>query len=132
MSTDFGTDFDWTDDVPLRDTPVNGLKNLGNALCRRLQTPRGALAFIGDDPDYGLDIRSIVGMSMTDREVSQWQTAIAHECEKDERVASADVALQFEFDTQTLTITINITTADDTATLVLTATSVTVDLLRIS
>ena len=40
---------------------VSGRVAHAQAIARRLGTPRGDLARIGDDPDYGTDLRAFVG-----------------------------------------------------------------------
>jgi hypothetical protein len=110
---DYGTDLAVVDDLPARDAFVSGRLNVGYALARRLQTPRGALAAIGDDADYGLDVRQLVGAGLTDRQRAEWEAAIAAECRKDDRVDSATVTLTSDLSTQTLTIDIAVMLVDD-------------------
>jgi hypothetical protein len=110
---DYGTDLAVVDDLPSRDAFVSGRLNVGYALARRLQTPRGALAAIGDDADYGLDIRQLVGAGLTDRQRAEWEAAIAAECRKDDRVDSALVTITSDIGTQTLTVDIAVTLVDD-------------------
>ena len=59
--TDIGTDLYCISDLDPAGRTVSGPEALAQAIARRLQTPRGALAAIGDDPDYGLDLRDYVG-----------------------------------------------------------------------
>lgn len=89
MATDFGSDLDVRDDLPVTDRVVSGLPNLGNALYRRLITPNGTL--IGD-PDYGLDVRQLLSMGMTAQLLAPWMDQISTECEKDDRVLSASTS----------------------------------------
>jgi hypothetical protein len=90
---DYGKDVDAYADLPLRFALSSSSKNVINALIRRLTTARGALAVIGEDPDYGLDIRALLGEAFTSSTITKWRADIAHECQKDERVDHADVAI---------------------------------------
>jgi hypothetical protein len=130
----YGSDTDCAVDLPLRDAQVTGRKNLANALVRRLQTPRGALAEIEDDPDYGLDVRQLVGAGLTRAQVARWQAEIAAECAKDERVVSASVVLTFVREMQRITIEIEIMPVNESVplTLVLAVAALTVEVMRIS
>jgi hypothetical protein len=133
MAIDYGTDTACVDDVGLRDTLVTGRRLVANALARRLGTPRGALAEIGDDPDYGLDVRLLIGANLGQADERRWESDIARECEKDPRVASAATTLTFEQATHSVTITIEIDPADDAAPfpLVISVDALTVDVLSV-
>ena len=85
MTIDYGTELSWTDDVDPTHRFVTGTRLLGEALYRRLITPRGQLL---DDPDYGLGIVQLLNKPMTTREIASLPARIQAECLKDERVAS--------------------------------------------
>src|SRR4051812_20722035 len=52
-----GTDIKGIFDTGSMLSLATGLENVGNAMCRRLITPRGALFY---DPEYGFDVRSFL------------------------------------------------------------------------
>lgn len=126
----YGTDVAVVNDLPLRRNLVSGQANLSRALARRLSTPRGALAAIGGDPNYGYDVRLLLLEAVTPAKVAQWKSEIARECDKDERVQSCAADVQFA--NNTLTITLSVTTDDDAAPYqaVLSVTALTVTLLE--
>lgn len=132
MAVDFGTDVDVSTDLPLRRQLVSGKANLGRALVRRLMTPRGALAIVGEDPNYGLDVRQLLNEQMTPTAKATWQSKIARECEKDERVLGCVASIQFNAGASTATITLTIATADTSApfSLVVAVSALTVQLLE--
>jgi phage baseplate assembly protein W len=63
----------------------SGIANLGEALTRRLGTPRGQLVY---DPNYGLDLREWLNQALDATTLAQACIAIGNECLKDERVAA--------------------------------------------
>lgn len=65
-----------------------GYANLGEALFRRLITPRGGLFY---DIDYGFDVRQWINDHGTEDRIYELATGIALECEKDPRVEAAMV-----------------------------------------
>src|SRR5262245_4471104 len=82
---DFGTDIDCQTDHGMSFGLAYGLVNIGNALIRRLITPRGTLA---GDSDYGTDIRAYLNDIISDRKLSEIERAAETECLKDPRVQS--------------------------------------------
>lgn len=92
MTTDFGTDINTLDllDLDPYFTEVTGHEGLGQALGRRLVTPRGSLE---DDPAYGYDVR--VRMNDDDPNVDAIAVEVAAELVKDERVESASASVTF-------------------------------------
>ncbi len=133
MAIDYGRDTSVIDDVGPRDRLVSGRRNLANALARRLGTPRAALAEIDDDGDYGLDLRQLIGESLSPADERRWKADIAAECEKDSRVGAAVVSFTLTPATQALEIVIEIEPADGSApfTLVLAISELTVEVLRV-
>src|SRR5262249_10221601 len=124
---DYGTGLDVISRWPSRFTYASGLRNVGNNLCRRLQTIRGSLPW---DPDCGYDLRSLLRGSLTVGELSRASAALAGEGEKDERVEAASARVVA--DQGTLRVTIEIDTAQGPFSLVLAVNDVTVELLAIT
>jgi phage baseplate assembly protein W len=109
---------------------VSGETNLAHALARRLSTPRGGLFYA---PNYGLDLRSYLGADLTDTQLATLGPATAQECEKDERVQSCTVDLEFNFATETLSAKVMVTTATGGAfVFILAISDVTVELLDLT
>lgn len=106
---EFGIDVDAVTDVPLDWALCSGLRNLGNALARRLGTVLGALA---SDPNYGFDLRDMLVAGVDQSTFGAFRGQIVAEIEKDERV-SAVSSIDFDFDdgTQQLAISIEVETA---------------------
>ena len=136
-NTNFGTDIDCGPyDIPLIFGTCTGNKNLGNALVRRLTTPRGALALINPSygPNYGTDIRSLLSSALTRNSTSSMQAAIQAECQKDPRVQSAAVTVVLNLGDPThgsATVTIIVTTSNGPFPLVLSVDQLTVEILSI-
>jgi phage baseplate assembly protein W len=126
MVADFGIDTSSFPDLDPSFSALTDQRVVAEALTRRLTTPRGALPFY---PDYGTDVRGWLNESVTQARLSEWRRAVQRECEKDERVASADASLAYNQQSQTLSISVAGTTADGPFALVLSVTSVTVTLL---
>jgi hypothetical protein len=70
-------------------TLVTGRTALAQAIARRLQTPRGTLAWIGDTADYGYDVRQHLGDDLTPRLQSLIASRVEAEALADERVRAA-------------------------------------------
>lgn len=133
MAIDFGTDTQASSDLTRRETLVTGKINVGYALARRFMTPRGGLAAIGGDPDYGLDLREMVNSALTLAQQARWKADIALEAEKDPRIQNASADFVFDQSRSTATVTITLVSADDGApfTLVLQVTAATVEVLEV-
>lgn len=87
MAVNYGQDTFCITDVPLIDTQVtNPALLVGQRLARRLQTPRGALAFINGDPNAGYDVRGLILGKLDPGTIAAAQTQIENECLKDECV----------------------------------------------
>ena len=97
---DLGTDLRALADLDARVPIQGGLRNLGEALARRLQTPRGGLFYA---PDYGTDIRAWLNESFTPASFFRAKVAVEAECEKDERVKAATATVRLGLN-QTLVI----------------------------
>jgi hypothetical protein len=93
VSTFFGSDTVCISDLSLIDTQTSDpIQVIGQRIARRLQTTRGALALIGDDPDFGFDVRQFVNGKFNPRDRNSIESLIAAEILKDEQVASATVS----------------------------------------
>lgn len=123
----FGTDISCVDDLDPTFGLVAGNTTLAQAILRRLSTPRGGLL---DDPDYGYDVRSLLADEGTLRSLTAARVAIANEVEKDERVFSCDVELEFLAPAESLLIRLEVTTARGPFRLVLEASQVNVEILE--
>jgi hypothetical protein len=103
VDSKLGTDIDGIFDTGTMLTLASGLKNLGNALCRRLITPRGALFY---DPEYGYDVRSFLNKGFTPDQLAAVQDQIAAEVEKDDRIQDATVTVVTDISAMSMQITI--------------------------
>jgi phage baseplate assembly protein W len=106
---DVGIDVDALTDVPLDWSLCSGLRNLGNALGRRLRTVLGALA---SDPNYGFDLRDMLNAGVDASRLSALRGQVVAEIEKDQRV-NAVSTIDFTYDggTQALSIALSVETA---------------------
>lgn len=123
---DFGVDIATPDasDIDPYFTTVSGWRGLGQALARRLITPRGSLL---DDDAYGYDLRSRLSDTFTAADLAQIGAIAKRELEGDERVDSATVTATFS--AGTLRVSAAIQTASGSFRLVLAVSSVTTEIL---
>lgn len=123
---DFGTDISTPDAADLDPyfAPVSGWRGLGQALARRLVTPRGSLI---DDASYGYDLRSRLNDALTPADLAALGAVVKRELEADERVETASAAVTLAG--STLRVAARITTASGTFRLVLAVGSVTAEIL---
>lgn len=93
MATYYGSDSGpCTTDLPLISTTITDPKRLiGERTIRRLTTPRGALALINDDPNFGYDVRQYVNAKLTPDDIATAASNIHDEVTKDEQIESANV-----------------------------------------
>jgi hypothetical protein len=98
-----GGDIDCILDVGRSLSIATGLRNIGNALARRLVTPRGGLFY---DPNYGLDVRAFVNAGFTPQQLAQVQGDVAAEVAKDERVENPVVIVVPNLAAATMVITV--------------------------
>lgn len=122
--TDFGTDLDLLTDLSSTMATVSGRKALGQALARRLQTPRGRLL---KHPNYGFDLAGRINDDLTQAEIAAIGSDVEAECLKDERVLACSVSSVFA--ASTLTVVITVTDAAGPFALVLAASAVNVTLV---
>ena len=126
MATDFGTDIDCAFGLSPSFQLVTGNTLLAQALMRRLTTPRGGLWY---DPNYGFDLRILVGATLTNSQLGALSGMIEVECEKDDRVSSARCALTLA--NGRMTVAITVTTRTGAFDLTLGVSDVTVELLKV-
>ena len=94
MATNFGSDTSCVTDLPRIDLQVTSPQKLiGQRIARRLQTPRGALAAIGDDANFGWDVRQYANGRLGPTTIATAESQIEAECTKDEQVQSASVKI---------------------------------------
>lgn len=95
MATNYGSGTDgWISDMPLVwAQTVDPIRIVANRIARRLTTPRGALAYLSDDADFGWDVRQLINKKLRTSDILVAQGAIENEILKDEQVESATVAI---------------------------------------
>jgi hypothetical protein len=123
---DFGRDLSCVTDLTPDCREVTGFRVLGEAIARRLLTPRGRLIY---DPNYGYDLSQFLNADLGPGDTAKITANIQAECLKDERVlqAQASVVLQGSV----LSVTATIATAAGPFTLVLSVSAVDVQLLTV-
>lgn len=124
---DFGTDISSTPDLDPTFTLICGNRVVGEAITRRLTTPRGTLAFY---PDYGIDIRLWLNESMDAATLAECAQAVETECKKDERINSIKSEVSFIYATGRLQISLAVTTSDGPFRLVLEVSKLSVEMLK--
>jgi hypothetical protein len=130
MATNYGSDTACVTDIPLIDLQViTPQQIIGQRIARRLTTPRGALALIGDDGDFGWDVRQLFNGKVSPTFIATAETQIAAECVKDQQVSNANVVLTFTQANSVMVIDINLTTAAGPFSLTLTVTQLTASLI---
>jgi len=128
MATDYGQGVNLSTDLPSgRWSYATGLRNLSNAVYRRVSTPRGSLA---RHPDYGLDIRDLLGESITALALRTAEQQFAREVEKDERIERCVCTFMFSTITSVLTARFDLSTADGPFSLVLAVSEITVAIVE--
>jgi phage baseplate assembly protein W len=95
--TDFGTTLSCTFDIDPMGATVSGLAALGQALIRRITTPRGRLL---NDPNYGYDIAGELEDDVTTQQVNAIAANVDQELLKDQRVFSSSTTVTLEADGQ--------------------------------
>lgn len=125
-----GIDLDVLTDLDPNFRLCDGPRNMANAELRRLNTPAGELALIGDDPDYGLDILGKMNSSFTLGELASLGPQIEAEATKDPRAAAAEVLAPFDLGRSELRPSIRLEVADGPFELVVPVSELTVEMLR--
>ena len=107
MAIFYGSDVQCIEDFgPVDIIVTNPRQLIGERIARLLQTPRGALGLIGDDPSVGWDVRQYVNGKTGPLDLSFAQTQIRNECLKDEQVLEASVAITASGNSMTISIEI--------------------------
>jgi hypothetical protein len=106
---------------------INGAEVVGDAVARRLVTPRGSLLH---DPDYGFDLRGMLNARMTPQQLAYIRNGVEKESTKDERVLSAKVQMSFSMSLQRLKVKVSLETKNGPFSLTLLVSDVSVELLR--
>lgn len=88
----FGTDLSGIFDLDPNMSETSGLHGLGQALARRISTPRGTLI---SDPNYGIDVTGEVGDDLSPADISKMGAQIDAEFKKDERVFTSTTTVTF-------------------------------------
>ena len=127
---DLGSDVHAITDLDASFRVVGGRLAHAQAIARRLGTPRGDLGRIGDDPDYGTDLRAYVGADVGPRVVFEVQSSAEREALKDERTLSAVAVATFAGDA--LMVALRLADADGPFSLTLAVSDVTVSLLKVT
>jgi len=126
ITTDYGTDIRISKVVSLS----SGLKNLQEALVRRLTTARGSLFY---DPDYGLDLRVFINQEINADTLDQIRASLEQQLELDERVKNIDATVKYDSSNFKLNIVIQVTpNIGQTFILVVSVDKLTVELLTSS
>lgn len=115
LEADFGIDIDVIEDLPVGFPLARGLRNLANALLRRLSTPPRYLAdSFEDDAEYGWDCRALLNKALTDAQLKAELAKAQQQALLDDRVSGAQarylisgaapeqsVTLELDIDTET-------------------------------
>jgi phage baseplate assembly protein W len=132
----FGTDLWGVSDMDPAGAEVTGDLLVGQAIARRLSTPRGALI---DDPNYGYDLTAWLNADVGPQDLGQIQANTQAECLKDQRIVSATVtvtppasAIIHGVTAIYMMVTIALTTGAGPFTLTLAVSSLTVTLMQAS
>lgn len=133
-TTDYGQDISCGAAGLRTGTMVDGLTVVAEAIYRRLTTARGTLRGGEAEQDYGLDLKSVIGSSLTAGTSAALPGRIENEIRKDERIESVtvDVASTVDGPATTWTIRIFATTAVGTFNLVVGVDDVSAQLLGIT
>lgn len=127
--TDFGYDVSCVADLDPTFRLVTGREAVAQAIARRLSTKNGALALVGDDPDYGSDLRELVGEDVGPRALFELQARAEAEALKDERVLTAKASGSLA--AGVLTLVLALSDADGPFRLVLAVSEATVQILKV-
>lgn len=128
MATDYGTDTLWNGDVPLISVSTSDpFLVVGQRIRHRLTTPRGGLAVIGGEPNFGWDVRRYVLGRVSPSKLAQAEEQVRAEVVKDEAVQSAVVKFTYSQTGKTLTIEVDCTLAIGPLRLVLSVSALTVE-----
>lgn len=109
----FGVDLSCITDttLTLEEVDPNSNTAIGQAVARRLITPRGGVL---DDQAYGLDLRAYCNRGLTDAQIRNIAALVRAEAMKDDRVSDADVKVTYVATMRALTIELTLTPGDRT------------------
>lgn len=109
-SLGYGTDLSCVEDLTEDLAEVDPFSPLaiGEALLRRLSTPRGQLP---DDPEYGLDLRGYCNRGVPTGEIREVAGQVRSEVTKDDRVEDVSVVVTVP-SLKTMSVRIDVTPAD--------------------
>lgn len=124
---DLGIDLGCVSDLTATMSTVSGRRTLGEAIARRLQTPRGRLL---KHQNYGFDLTGELGDDISPADFARIKDGVEAECAKEERVLSAVATLTFV--AGALTAVITVVDAAGPFALVLAVSDVSVTLLSVS
>jgi phage baseplate assembly protein W len=127
MTTDFGSDFDCTDDLTAEMREVSGPMALAQNVYRRLSTPRGMVI---DAPDYGRDLRDYLHKGLTPTEQTSIPGEVRAEVLKEQRIENADVRVT-SFADEAMTLAIRCESAEGPFSLTLDVTAAAVVLAEV-
>jgi len=125
--TDYGSDVSCVSDIASDGRTVSGFVVVGEAIARRLSTPRGRLIA---DPNYGFDLTQFINEDMSPRDIAGLQSGVVAECLKDERVSAADATATLDR-SGVLTLSVNLELSTESFTLVLAVSAVKVEIIRV-
>lgn len=132
-SNPYGIGIQCTSDFPVTMQIVGSTRIVVEALYRRFITDTGALAFIGDDPNYGLNLRTMINDEMNPATIAAWNQAIVAQCMQEETIFSANSSILFSPQTSTADVTISVSLFNGgTFKLVLSVNEVTAQLMSVS
>lgn len=113
----YGIDLVCVSDIEprLAETLSDTTQSLAQDCFHRITTARGSLP---DDPNYGIDVRAMLSVGLTQAAIRSISDAVHGELMKDDRVTDAEVELEVggPFKAPTFTLTITITPADGSST----------------
>jgi len=115
-AVDYGSDVSTLPTLDPLLGPLTGPAVVGQAVARRLRTPRGQLTF---HPDYGLDLRQYVNGSLLPGALPALRAAIEQEALKDERVADAVATVEYLAASQSIRVSLQLLTSQGPFLLVL-------------
>lgn len=107
----YGRDLSCVTDVTdnLDEVDPESPQGIAESSMRRLISPRGSLY---EDPDYGLDLRSICNKGVTYEELREIADQARAEVKKDDRVEDAQVTLDYDDLSSTLSVEVLLMPAD--------------------
>lgn len=101
-----GSDFAGGTELDAALSLQSGQRALGDAIIRRLTTPRGG---IPDFPAYGFDVGSLIGRTLTPNAIAQ---LVLEQVRAEEEVEEAALDVEQSDDGSTITLSIRVVAAD--------------------